>query len=92
MNFPSMRELYKSFYELQRASRKNRFGYGHYHQLTVLIDDAYFCRREANTTKMLSDAQAIANKVMVNRQVKHVIPQSPKLQAALAEYRKEALA
>ncbi|KHT64491.1 hypothetical protein RJ45_06175 [Photobacterium gaetbulicola] len=87
MNFPSLRELYKSFYELQRAGRKRVFGYGHFHQFTHLIDEAYFYRRDTDTIKMLFDAQRAANVVMINRSEKS-LPQSPKLQAALAKYRK----
>ncbi|MGF1702508.1 hypothetical protein L4D09_19625 [Photobacterium makurazakiensis] len=89
MKFHSMRELYKTFYGLQRASFKGNFCYGNYSELTGLIGKAFCYRREVDTIALLFHADCAANSVMINRRQAN-LPQSPKLQAALAKFHKGA--
>ena len=60
-----------------------------YVSITQLISSAYAYQHEYDTLQKLFNAVKAVNLVALNKRMSE-IPQSPKLQAALAKYRKGA--
>ncbi|UXI02761.1 hypothetical protein [Photobacterium sp. TY1-4] len=86
----SARYLFKEFYRSQRVCRNESSDtYVAYTSITRLISCAYAYQHEYDTLRKLFDASKASNLVALNKR-KSEIPQSPKLQAALAKYRKGA--